>query len=160
MKLATLAGIVAVGIAGQFGGWEWALLCLIVLAALWRIESGLVPVIATVGCSFVWLALYYWTGDRRLFFPYSMQLAAQLACLLQGRVRLPAIVGGGSIVAVFTMIRIAQSATTGVLIVELAVAAAALAIALHAYRGSSRNTTARVVASALGSVLAFGGLAF
>ena len=161
--MANLTGVIALAAAALYGGWEWALVCLIVLVALWRFESGVLPVLATVGVSFFWLALFHWTGDRRLFFPYSMQFAVQMACLLRGRMAKPAIVGGGSIVLVFTVIRISQSATAAVLIVELAVAGTALALAfalaLHAYGRGSREASVRVIAGALGSGLAFAGLA-
>jgi hypothetical protein len=157
--MANLTGVIALAAAALYGGWEWALVCLIVLVALWRFESGVLPVLATVGVSFFWLALFHWTGDRRLFFPYSMQFAVQMACLLRGRMAKPAIVGGGSIVLVFTVIRISQSATAAVLIVELAVAGAALALALQACGRGSREASVRVIAGALGSVLAFAGLA-
>ena len=58
---------------------------------------------------------------------------------------------------------LSTSATASVLIVELAVAGAALALAfalaLHAYGRGSREASVRVIAGALGSVLAFAGLA-
>lgn len=159
-NMAVLTGCIAVAASLLFGGWEWATLCSIVLVTLWRVEFGVVPVLAVVALSFVWLALYSWTGDRRLFFPYAMQFAVQMGYLLRGRVNSPAIVGGGGVVAVFTAIRIAQSATAGVLIVELVVAAVILALTLRTYGRNSRSASIRVVAGAIGSVLAFGGLAF
>ncbi len=157
--MAGLTGGIVVAVATLFGGWEWALMCLIVLVSLWRIEFGVVSVLATVGFSFFWLALYSWTGDRRLFFPYSMQFAVQMGYLLRGRVNHPAIVGGGVLVAVFAAIRTAQLASVGVLIVELVVAAAILVITVHTGGRGSRAASVRVIAGALGSLLAFGGLA-
>lgn len=156
--MAALTGGMAVAAAAVFGGWEWALLCSIVLLALWRADFQAASVLASVAVSMLWLALYVWTGDRRLFFPYSMQLAVQMSCLLRGRVERAAAAGGGGIIAVFLAIRIAQSATAGVLFVEFLVAVLAMAISLPVYARSSNSRKSRIFAGALGSALAFAGL--
>jgi glucose-6-phosphate-specific signal transduction histidine kinase len=156
--MASLAAVAALAIATLWGGWEWAMPCLIGLLVLWRVEFDFLSVLATLGCSFFWLSLYLWTGDRRMFFPYSIQIAVQMVCLLHGRMLMPAVLGGGSVIALFTMVRIAQSASIGVLAVELAVAAATLLIAGYTYGRSSQTLRDRVVAGTIGSLLAFGGL--
>lgn len=155
-----IAGIALAATAG-FGGWEWAVLCSIVVLTLWLTGFGAISVVASLGLSLCWLALYVGTGDRRLFFPYAMQLAVQMGCLLRGRVNHPSMVGGGGILALFLAIRVAQSATAGVLFVEFLVASVSLAIALGLYAPASRTATAqtRITAGAIGSLLAFAGLA-
>ena len=153
-------GIAVLAVAGAVGGWEWAIICLIVLALLPILEAGILPVFATAGVGLFWLALFCWMGDRRLFFPYSMQYAVQLMCLLRGRVQWPSLTGAGVVVGVFTLIRIAQSASVQVLAVELVIAALVLWCALTVYDTGTRGPVMRVIAAALGSVLAFAGLVF
>jgi hypothetical protein len=157
--MASLTSLIALVVTALYGGWEWALLSFVVLVTLWPAQFSVVPMLATMGVSFFWLALFHSTGDRRLFFPYAMQFAVQMPYLLQGRVPKPAIAGGGGVIAVFMLIRIAQSATVGVLIVELFVATAILALVLKLCGPKCREARTRVIAGILGSALAFAGLA-
>jgi hypothetical protein len=155
-----LSGLAVLATAGAIGGWEWTIICLIVLLALPPRESGVLEVLATTGVGLFWLALFHWTGDRRMFFPYSMQFAVQLACLLRGRVQWAAWKGGGVVIGVFTLIRIAQSASVQVLVVEIIVAAGVLWLAMKAYEPARSGPVIRATVAALGSVLAFVGLIF
>lgn len=109
--------------------------------------------------SLAWLALFHVTGNRELFFPFAMHVAAFLAVSLAARDPRLGAVGGGLVVAVFLAIRILQRATLQVLTVELVVAAAILAAVLAALvmlRRRSATDMALVVAAAL---LAYAGLA-
>jgi len=120
--MAILTGLIALVVAAFYGGWEWVLLSFVALVALWHAEFAVVPILTTIGVSYFCLALFHWTSDRRIFFPYTMQLAVQMPDVMKGRVSKPALVGGGGIIAVFMLIRITQSATADVLIVELFIA--------------------------------------
>ena len=92
------------------------------------------------------------TGDRRLFFPFTIQFALQTAFQ-----RRPKILGCASTVGVFLMIRILQGATFKVLLVEIAVAV--VVISLAAYGKTSGGWVSRLVWAGFGSFLAFLGLA-
>ncbi len=149
-----LLGIGFVAAAAALGGWEWAVITAIGVVVALGAEMGWQPVVAMGMVGLAWLVLFRITGDSRLFFPYSMQYAVQVACLLKGRVKWPVLSGGGSVVAVFALIRVWQQATLPVLAVELMVAAIVLGAAAVAYG----RVKSRVGAAALGSVLAFAGL--
>ena len=139
-------------VAFVFGGWPWALVAIVVAAILYRYDFSLQSVAGTYAISFLWIGLYSWTGDRRFFFPYSMQFAVQLACLLPGRQALYAATG---ITALFAAIRVYQDATPFVLFVELVVAAIIIYAALYAKRRATNGINFRVVAGTLASLLAF-----
>ena len=113
--------------------------------------------LALVAASLVWLTLFHLTGDRRLFFPYSIQFAAQVVCAAPMR---PAAAKGGGLIAAFLSIRIWQGASAGVLALELIVAIGATSFVAIAYGPRSRGLGARVLGGVAGSVLAYGGLAF
>lgn len=119
------------------GGWPWALIASIVLAMLWRTDFRAPIVLGTVLPGLCWIALYQWTGDRRFFFPYAMQYAAQMAATTTGPPVLREIAGSGSIVLVFALIRIAQSAGARVLLVEIVVASAVIALPRASIGGHS-----------------------
>lgn len=157
--MANLLSLVSIAIAFALGGWEWALLGGVVHASLWRVDRRVASVQLTAATSFVWLGLFHWNGDRRLFFPYAMQIAVQMAYLMQGRVPYPQIIGGGGIVALFLVIRLRQSATAGVLILEMFVALAILPLVLRICGSAARGPWHRALAGVLGSALAFAGLA-
>lgn len=107
--------------------------------------------------SLFWLGAFAASGDRRLFFPFTIQFAMQLACLEMDRSILRAVLGAVWIVAVFSAVRLVQSAPLIVLLVELVVAAVAIAVALAVHREGWGN---RGLAAAIASLLAFVGLVF
>jgi len=128
-------------VAHVFGGPPWTVIgaLAVVLLALGgiRIES-----LAIVVPSLAWLALSHTTGNRELFFPYTMYLASCVA--MRGSDRADRAewlgpLGGAAIVAVFLVIRILQQATLRVLAVEFVVAAAILALVLVACSWSRRH---------------------
>ena len=96
----------------------------------------------------LWFLLFWATGDRRLFFPFSMQLAASLGS------------GWHSVwvVGVFTAIRVLQGASAHVLGVELIVAAAALGAAVLVDKWGPGGVPGRLLAGAAGGVVALVGL--
>lgn len=148
-----IAGLAAVGVAAYWGGWEWAALCVLMLAVVWRAD-GEHRVPAAAGGSLIWLALFCWSGDRRLFFPYAMQFAAQAAYLTRGRV------APGAIIGAFLLIRVWQAATIGVLAFEFVTAVVIAAFVERIYALSGEGKWVRATAAAIGSTLAFASLAF
>jgi hypothetical protein len=156
--MAILAGLAGVGAAAFYGGWEWALMGAVVLAILWRVDFALGSVVTALAVSLAWLAVFHWTGDRRMFFPYSMQFALQMPYVLRGKIARPAIVGGGGLILFFLLIRVVQDATMQVLLVETVVALAILGIVVRLC-GPSQAMPVRLLAGALASALAFAGLA-
>lgn len=151
----TLLGILFLSIAGFFGGWPWAVVGVAVLVIHWRHAFTLESVAATFALGLLWIGLYSWTGDRRFFFPYSMQFAVAMAFLLGGR---SAWLASAGITALFAAIRIYQGATPFVLFVEMLVAAIILGAAFYAKGKTAPTVTSRVVAGTLGGLLAFFGL--
>ena len=135
--------------------WEWAVPCIFVMAALWGKRFGFVSCAAVTVVGLMWLALYCWTGDRRLYFPYTMQFAIQLGEIWKSRVPR----AGALVVACFTLIRIWQGATTQVLEVELAVAVVILIAAGWMLGREPRGWTAVTMTAAVASLFAFISLA-
>ncbi len=125
----------------MFGGPPWTVIgaVAVVLLALGgiRIES-----LALMVPSLVWLGLSHATGNRELFFPYTMYLVSCVAMRGSDRANLATWLeplSGAFVVAAFMIIRILQQATVRVLIVELVVAAAILALVVAAGSWSRRR---------------------
>jgi hypothetical protein len=126
----------------MFGGPPWTVIGAIAVVAQTlggiRIES-----LALVVPSLAWLALSHATGNRELFFPYTMYLASCVALWNSQRATQRAAwlgpLGGAAIVAAFMVIRILQQATVRVLAVEFVVAAAILALVVVAGSWSRRR---------------------
>ena len=132
-----------------------------------RIES-----LALMVPSLAWLALSHATGNRELFFPYTMYLASCVALWDSQRATQRAAwlgpLGGATIVTAFMVIRILQQATLRVLAVEFVVAAAILALVVAAGSWSRRrvahvappaNFAWRAAIVAASSLLAYASLA-
>ncbi len=149
-----------------FAGWEWAVPPLLVLAWMWlgRRDSEVRGLGWTLAPGLLWLALFLWTGDRRLYFCYTMLYAVQLARLRRMQFRQVrgwgrAAGAGFAVIAAFLGIRIWQDATAAVLIVELLVAAGVLELGI-VWRGGQPETPAqRAMVSLAASLAAFAGLA-
>lgn len=139
-------------------GLPWAIVALAASLAIPRQKLNAVSLIGTIGVGLAWLLLFILTGDRRLFFPYTIHFAIQSICLLDARVHRPALLGGGLSIIIFTAIRVVQGATLAVLSVEWIVAAAVLALITAAWRRSSRSSASCSALSLAGSLLAFAGL--
>ena len=70
----------------------------------------------------IWVAAFAITGDRRLFFPFTLYYASIFGQLWDGEFA----AGTALIIALFTMVRIEQMASMRVIAVELIVAVVAL----------------------------------
>ena len=159
--------LIFLAVAHCFGGPPWAVIgaLAVVLLALGgiRIES-----LALMVPSLAWLGLSHATGNRELFFPYTMYLASCVALRATERTPWLGPLGGAAIVALFMVIRILQQATLRVLVVEFVVAAAILALVVVAGSWSRRrlahvapptNFACRAVIVAASSLLAYASLA-
>ena len=141
------------------GGRPWAAICFVTLVIQVLTEPQATRTIAGITPCILWLVLFRITGNRELFFPFSMYLASYASLLLAGRILLFGVFGGGTVVAAFVSVRVLQSAAKDILGVELVVAFAILTLALAAYNASPRNVAARLIISVLASLLAYAGLA-
>jgi len=128
-------------VAHSFGGPPWAVIGALAVVLLAfrgiRLES-----LALMVPSLSWLGFSYATGNRELFFPYTMYLASCVA--MRGSDRAARAtwlgpLGGAAVVAAFMVIRILQQATLRVLAVEFVVAAAILALVVVARSWSRRH---------------------
>ena len=150
-----------------FGGPPWAVIgaVAVVLLALGgiRIES-----LALMVPSLAWLGLSHTTGNRELFFPYTMYLASCVTLRATDRAAWLGPLGGAAIVAAFMIIRILQQATVRVLVVELVVAATILALVVVAGTWSrgrvapaapAARSACRAAIIVAGSLLAYASLA-
>ena len=148
-----LAGECALlAVVAGLGGPPWTALCalaLVVQAVAGPRPDQLWPLAPAVA----WPALFVAGGDRRLFFPFTMHLAAHLAMLFGRQRVLSGLVAGGMIVAAFLAVRVTQRAGPRVLVVEGVCAAAILGGVLMT-RAASRRGAATHAGLAVGAALA------
>jgi len=155
--------VVFLAITHFFGGPPWAVVGMVALLAqiVAQILAGFRgDAVILVVPSLLWLAFFHTTGNRELFFPYTMYLASGVA--LRGAERSPSlgILGGGAVVTAFMVIRILQNATSRVLLVELMIAAAILSLPLVVRSWSRTHAIVRdAVIAAVSSLLAYASLA-
>lgn len=144
--------------AWTVGGWPWGLTlaCALVLAN--SSEPSWRTVLWVPAVSLIFLAFFLLTGDRRFFFPFSIQLAVQCACLMRRRSQWAAWSAGAAMVGVFTLIRIVQAATVPVLTVELIVAGVALAVGIAVGGRQAEPLQRRTAASSVAALIALVGL--
>jgi len=123
--------LIFLAVAHCFGGPPWAVIgaIAVVLLALGGIRT---ESLALMVPSLAWLGFSHATGNRELFFPYTMYLASCVALRDSQRASWLGPLGGAAIVAAFMIIRILQQATVRVLVVEFVVAAAILALVVVA----------------------------
>jgi hypothetical protein len=142
-------------VSAWFGGWPWLLIFLGMGLPLRAQLSQPLVLVESIVSSFLWLAVYVVTEDRRLYFPYTIQLAFQLYALSPAR-------GWAStgLVALFAVIRLVQGASLIVLTVELLITGVALLIPIWYFNSGTAGSTRRLLAGALASLLAFAGLIF
>jgi len=131
IALEALLLVVAAGVGGPSWTTVAAVACVGHLAAGFRSDS-LAPAVPALA----WLTASALTGNRELFFPYAMHLAAA-AFLAAGHWPLGA-VASGTVIAAFIAVRVVESATLRVLAVELAAAVAVL-VAVAAARSHSES---------------------
>lgn len=128
--------------AQLLGGPPWTVLT--ALAIMLQSIAGLTMAgLGRLAIAFVWLGLFAATGNRELFFCFTMTLAAAAAMLSPGPPWQRGSLAGGLVVAVFLAFRVAQAATLQVLAVETAVAVVILAATLRAHHLTARVTTTR-----------------
>jgi hypothetical protein len=120
-----------------WGGWPWTAIGATAIGMLAVVDLRPAS-LAMVVPSLVWLALFRATGNRELFFPFTIHLASLVALCL-GRENLwRGMAGGGLIGSMFLVIRALQQASVKVLGVESVVTALILGLVvatLPAIRG-------------------------
>jgi hypothetical protein len=123
--------LIFLAVAHCFGGPPWAVIgaIAVVLLALGGIRT---ESLALMVPSLAWLGFSHATGNRELFFPYTMYLASCVALRDSQRASWLGLLGGAAIVTAFMIIRILQQATVRVLVVEFVVATAILALVVVA----------------------------
>ncbi len=103
--------------------------------------------------SSLWLLAFLLSGDRRLFFPFTLPLCVHLFAFR-------GLTASLVMVALFTCIRLLQAASWPVLAVELLVTVPALGVPLLLLHRSPVNPSYQFFCAGLCSLLAFAGLAF
>jgi hypothetical protein len=146
-------------VAHLFGGPPWVALGVVACIAQVMVDFRLRPLLNIVP-ALGWLAASRATGNRELFFPYAMYLAAHVASQFAGRGWKPVAAAGGTVVAAFLAIRVLQDATLQVLAVELVVAVAILAAVTALLAATGKRPWDEVVLATLASFAAYAGLAF
>jgi hypothetical protein len=145
-------------VAHVLGGPPWVALgvlaCVMQVLADFRLRS-LVGIVPALG----WLVASYATGNRELFFPYAVYLAAHVASQFAGLGWKTAAVAGGTVVMAFLMIRVLQNATLPVLAVEFVVAMAILAGIVCGIIIMAKRPWASMALATMASIAAYAGLA-
>jgi len=144
--------------AHLLGGPPWVALGVLAFAGQVVNDFRLAPLMGFLPAA-GWMVAHQLTGNRELFFPYAMALAAHIASQFVGHGRVAAAVAGGLVVAAFLGIRILQAATARVLAVELAVAAVILAAVVAVLPAALKRPWGAVAVTILASLAAFLGLA-
>ena len=144
--------------AHLLGGPPWVAIGVLTLAGQVAADFRLKPLVGLLPAA-CWLAAHQLTGNRELFFPYAMALAAHLAGQFAGRGRVAAAAAGGLVAATFLAIRVGQAATAKVLAVEAAVAVVILAATVSVLPVAMKRPWGRVIVAAVASLLAYLGLA-
>jgi hypothetical protein len=144
------------------GGPPWTVVAALAFAVL-GLGSGRDPdrqreLLGLILPALGWLAAFRLTGNRELFFPFAMYLAAH-AALTGARRGVPgAFAGGGLVVAAFLVIRVLQAATPRVLAVETAAAGVILTAACVAAVRCGRSLLGAGLLLMLASAAAFSSL--
>jgi len=144
-------------LAHALGGPAWTALG--VIACVCHVGGDLRPAaLAPLLPALAWAAAATLTGNRELYFPFAMQLAATAATVPAASHRLGSLAAGGGIVTAFLAIRWLQAATPRVLAVEAAAAVVVLVAAVAA-RQRFANAASRWWIPAAASLLAYACLA-
>jgi predicted GNAT family N-acyltransferase len=161
-----IAELVFLAAAHFLGGTAWVALGVLAMIGQVAADFRLTPLLGLLPAAF-WMAAQAITGNRELFFPYAMALAAHLAGQFAGRAgqrsvgrgQVAAAAAGGLMVAAFLAIRVIQAATARVLAVEAAVAVGILAACVAALPAATSRRWGSVAIAAAASLLAYVGLA-
>lgn len=110
--------------AARVGGPPWAAVAAV--ACVGHLPAGFRPtVLAPALAALAWLGASALTGNRELFFPYAMHLAAAAFLAVGGWPR--GALAGGAVIGAFLAVRVVQSAPQRVLAIEFVAAVAVLA---------------------------------
>jgi len=119
--------------AHVLGGPPWT--ALTVIACVAHAWGGLRPArLAPLAPAFAWAVAARATGNRELYFPFAMHLAAATAALPPVTQPLACLAAGGAVATAFLAIRWLQAATPRVLAIEAAAVALVLVAAVAARR--------------------------
>jgi predicted GNAT family N-acyltransferase len=151
-ELAFLAG------AHFLGGPPWVALGVLAMVGQVMADFRLQPLLGLLPAA-CWMVTHTASGNRQLFFPYAMALAAHLAGQFIGRGRSRAAAAGGLMVVAFLAIRVGQAATATVLAVEAAVAAVILAACVAVLPVAKQRSWGMAAIATMASLLAYAGLA-
>jgi hypothetical protein len=153
IDIASLLLIMVSAAAWFLGSWP-ALLLLLLTRSLQDRTAAAGRELMLMAIPAFWLVLQWSSGDRRLFFSWSMGLAACAMTSGTARSRRRRLGNAAVVAGYFLAIRVAQQAPAGVLLTETLAAIAILSAAalLHADRPGSFFADALVVATA--SILA------
>ncbi len=152
--------VLAIGAGAFFGGWTFALISFPLLLTLVRSDYDWKPTAIAAAPGLLWLLAFIATGDRRFFFPYTLQYAIVLAALPDMRQLWERYAGCAIVIALFLLFRTLQDASLKVLTVELLVGAVVGAIVVAIHGQQSRSGLVRFALAMLASLLAFAGLGF
>lgn len=141
-----------------WGGWPWTAIGAAAIAALAAIDLRPVA-LALVAPSLVWLACFRLTGNRELFFPFTIHLASLVALRLGRGKPWLGVAGGGLIGGLFLAIRAAQQASAKVLGVECVVAVLILTLVLATLPVTRERSALGGGVVVLASLLAYASLA-
>lgn len=123
--------VAMLAVAHAFGGPAWAAVTAVACVA--HVIAGFQPAALVAALPAVgWLAAARLTGNRELFFPYSMLLAASALLAAPAARSAAGMAAAGGVVAAFLAARVAQQATGRVLAIEVAAAGVVLAAAVAA----------------------------
>jgi len=141
-----------------WGGWPWTAIGATAIGVLAAVDLR-PAALAMAAPSLVWLAFFQATGNRELFFPFTIHLASLVALRL-GRDNLwRGMAGGGLFGGLFLAVRAAQQASAKVLGVEALVTALILAVVLVALPPSRGRSALEGAVVVLASLLAYASLA-
>jgi predicted GNAT family N-acyltransferase len=170
-----LAELIFLAAAHRLGGPAWVALGVLVMVGQIAGDFRLRPLVGLLPAG-AWMVAHRLTGDRELFFPFAMALAAHLAgqflppgrgpapsparCRpICGRKAIRSLLAGGLVGAAFLGIRVMQAATLPVLAVEAAVAAGILVLVVAALPMAAERTWGLLAITAAASLVAYAGLA-
>ena len=135
------------------GGLPWACISVFGICIFIAYGANWREVLLLILPALFWLAVFHFSGDRRMFFPFSILFAASFAL----RANWAAAMG---IMVLFLVARILQDATFKVLAVEVLVAVVVLCPVYFARKKLSALQQWRSAFAAASSLLAFIGLIF
>ena len=137
------------------GGRPWAFICMLALITQ-CFNDPRIASLALIAPSLCWAAAFHWTGNRELFFPFSIYLAAYVAVVLSRRKAWLGLFGGTIVTAAFVVVRIQQFASVPVLAVEIAAALGILVLALVTYSFSPKSNPVCLAVCGMASLIAYG----